>query len=354
MAEDGRQRVDLPRGVRRSLATLVLLACVVALDSAQPMLMPVVAALLLSFVLAPVVASLERAGVPRGLASAALVFMVVFTIASVAYLLIDPAQGFLRDLPDRLTALEGRLRTLQGSVETVSEAAESVSEITNGNDGPQEVTVREGSPLMSLLGSAGALMASTLFAVALTFFFLLDGRNFLLRLVKTLPSLKARKRALRVAASIRGHASQYLLSITVINAALAAILTGWFWLLGLPTPLLWGVMAGVLNYIPYVGSMTGIATVAIVSFTMSDPSTHPVLAPAGYLVLTSLEGTLLTPAVLGRSMRLNPAAVLLAVLFWGWLWGVPGALLAVPLLATMKVVADAYPGLGAVGQMLGR
>lgn len=125
-------------------------------------------------------------------------------------------------------------------------------------------------------------------------------------------------------------------------------------LLDVPSPLLWGLMATVLNFVPYVGAMVGVAVVSLVSFVTFDEVGRAVVPPLVYLFVTSLEGGFITPLILGRSLSLSPVAILLGLLFWGWLWGIPGALLAVPILLSVRIVCENVPSLAWVAQLLGR
>jgi len=337
-----------------ALGGLFFFATVFALYVARPVLLPIVWALLVAFLLAPIVSFLERRGVTRFFGAALVTLALVASVAAFAYFLLDPAQRWLSEMPERMQAVERELRFLREPVEQMSRAAASVSDVT-GNDGAvQEVSVQEGTPITRLLRGAGTVLGMALVALALVFFFLVDGRRFLLKLVRALPTYRARKRSLRVAARVRADASTYLLAVTLINVGLGGAVAVALYFVGLPNPILWGVMAALLNYVPYLGAMVGIAIVALVSLTTAEPASRAVLAPAAYLLLTSIEGAVITPAILGRHMRLNPVAVLVFVLFWGWLWGIPGALLAVPILATLKVVAEAYPSLRPVGEFLTR
>ena len=337
-----------------ALNGLFVLVALYALDAAQPVLLPMVSALMVSFVLAPVVSRLETWGIPRTGAAALVVALGVSVLVAAGFLLAGPAQQWFGELPERLQATEAKLSVLREPVEIVNAAAERVSEMTGESAGVQEVSVREGAPLTRLVRGTGAVIGLGVVSLALVFFFLADGRKFLLRLVRVLPGLGARKRALRVAVRLRGQASFYLLTVTVINAVLGTLVGLVLWGLDIPNPLLWGVMAALLNYVPYLGALVGIGVVALVAITTLDTPGDALIAPGAYLLLTSIEGTLVTPAILGRSMRLNPTAVLVSLLFWGWLWGILGALLAVPLLATLKVVMDAHPSSRPIADFLER
>jgi predicted PurR-regulated permease PerM len=321
------------------LTGLFVLALLYAIQVARPVLMPVVLALLLAVLLAPLVSTLERGGIPRPVGSG----------------LSGPAFEWLSDAPDRLREVQEKIESFRAPVQQVSEAAEQVGEITRGgeSDTPR-VSVEQEAPQTAVLRGASEFITTAVLTIALVFFLLATGRLFLLKLVRVLPGYGSRKRALQSAAAVRRNLSTHLLTVTAINTGLGVAVGGALSLVGLPNPVLWGVMAALLNYIPYIGAMIGIGVVGVVALTTLDSVGRAIIAPITYLALTGLEGTLITPAILGARLRLNPVAVFLGVVLWGWLWGVPGALLAVPILTTLKVIADAYPPLMAFGEFLGR
>lgn len=169
-----------------------------------------------------------------------------------------------------------------------------------------------------------------------------------------LPNLTERKRGLSVALRLRRDLSRYLLTITGINTVLGVAVGLSMWALGMPNPVVWGVMGGLFNFVPYLGAVAGVGVLALVALGTFDALLQVVLPPLVYLGLTALEGNVLTPAILGRRIRLNPVAILLSLMLWSWMWGIPGMLVAVPTVATLKAFADAYPSLGVLGEFLGR
>jgi len=334
---------------------LFVLAMAFSIHVARPVLLPVVLAVLLAVLLEPVVSMFCRAGAPRALGSGITVALLVGVTVWAVITLARPASEWLSDLPDRLRDVQSQIESLQQPVARVSEAAETVGEITSGGGSETpSVKVEEEAPAAALVRGAREVTTTAVLTLALLFFLLASGRLFLLKLVRVLPGYRARRRALQVAASVRRNLSTHLLTVAAINAVLGAAVGIAMGVAGLPNPVLWGVMAGLLNFVPYLGAMFGIAVVAVVAITTLDGLGTALIAPAVYLVLTGLEGSIITPAILGARLRLNPVAIFLGVLAFGWLWGVPGALLAVPILTTLKVVADAYPRMMALGEFLGR
>jgi predicted PurR-regulated permease PerM len=168
------------------------------------------------------------------------------------------------------------------------------------------------------------------------------------------PRLSDKRRVVEIARETEDDISYYLLTISLINGALGVAIGTAMYLLGMPNPILWGVMGGIFNFVPFLGAVTGIGIVALVALLTFDQFWPILLPPLSYLVLTSFEAQFITPALLARRLTLNPVAVFLALIVWTWLWGVAGALLAVPLLATLKICCDHIEPLNPIGTMLGR
>jgi predicted PurR-regulated permease PerM len=188
----------------------------------------------------------------------------------------------------------------------------------------------------------------------LLYFMLASGDLVLRKTVRVLPRLQDKKRAVDIFRQAERDISTYLVTITLVNITLGAVTAAAMYLLGMPNPVLWGVLAAVLNYVPYLGPLTTFGVIALVSLLTFDQLSEAILPPLVFLGLTSLEGQVLTPLFLGRRLTLNPVAVFLALLIWGWLWGIPGILLAVPLLATFKIFCDNIEPLAPIGEFLDR
>ena len=202
--------------------------------------------------------------------------------------------------------------------------------------------------LGSLATSGTVLVVSLLFAM----FLLSMGDTFRARLVDAFPDFRRKRRAARISRDVEQQISRYLGAITVINAGLGLCIGVALHLMGMPYALLWGVAAFLLNYLPYLGAMVGVAVSGAVAVVTYDSLGAAFLVPLVYLGLTSIEGQMVTPWLVGRHLRLNAAAVFIAVVFWAWLWGAAGALLAVPILVVIKVLADHLPGLSLLGAFL--
>jgi predicted PurR-regulated permease PerM len=350
-----RPSVAVPPGRQPALTGIFVLLLLFAMHFARAFLLPVVLAVLLSFLLLPLVRALRRLRFPAWLASFAVLVAALSTVGFASYGLAGPAADWLEKAPRELHRLERKLRDLREPVNDVGKAAKEVERLARGNTAaPRKVQI-EGTGLASnLLSSTQALAVGVLAVVILLFFLLASGDVFRDKARRLLPDPLARERALAIAAQTERHVSTYLFSVTLINAGLGLVVGLAMALLGMPNPALWGVLAAVLNFVPYLGAMTTFGVLFMVSFLTFDTTGRALLAPTVFLALTTIEGQFVTPILVGRRLMLNPVVIFVGLLFWGWMWGVPGALLAVPLMATFKIVCDHMPRLRWVGELLGR
>lgn len=336
-----------------ALTGLFVLAVFYTLYFARPFLMPLVLAVLLNLLLSPVVQLLRRWRVPAWLAAGVVVLLLVAVLLGSVYMLLDPALEWLDRAPETLARIEAQLERLRGPVERATQEMERLAQ-SAGAGADRTVQVQGTSLSESILDRAQEVGAGAVVVLALLFFFLASGDLFLRKLIRVLPTLDDKKRAVDIARTLQREISVYLATVTLINACLGLAVGVVMHLLGMPNPALWGVMATILNFVPYLGAVVGIAVVAVVgALTFGSPG-EMLLPPLAYFLLTGGEGYFLTPAIHGRRLTLNPVMILLGLVFWGWLWGVVGAVLAVPMLATAKIFCDHIRPLAPVGELLGR
>jgi predicted PurR-regulated permease PerM len=340
-----------------ALVGLFIIALFAALYVARAFLIPIVLAMHLALVLSPAVRALRRLGLPAP-AGAALVLLGLLGAAGAGfYLLAGPAGTWMGKLPESFRMIEYRIRDIRKPVEVVRQAADEVEKIATAGparSGPPVVAMKTGS-LMEFLLSATHTVLAGIGLTALTLYFFLAGGNLSLRkLIRVLPTVTEKKRAVEIARATERQISAYLLTITLVNALLGAAVGGAVWLLGLPNPPLWGAMAFVLNFIPFLGPLTGVVVLGVVALVTLPSLGHALLVPAAYFLLHSLETNLITPFVLSRRLTLNPLVTFLWLSLWFGLWGIAGALLAVPMLKTVKIFCDNIPQLARVGHFLGR
>jgi predicted PurR-regulated permease PerM len=194
--------------------------------------------------------------------------------------------------------------------------------------------------------------AGTIETVVLLFFMLAAGDMFLQKLVKVMPTLHDKKKAVGIAAEVQHSISTFLFTITAINTALGVIVGLAAFLVGMPNPVLWGVLAGVLNFIPYFGPITGVVVLLIAGFMTFESPLRAIAPSLIYLCLHGVESNLVTPVVLGRRLTLNPLVIFISLMFWTWLWGIPGALLSIPMLMMAKILCDHFKPLAPVGEFM--
>lgn len=331
------------------------LAAMYTLSWAKPVLLPIALALLLSFVLAPIVRSMRRVGIPEVVAAGLVVTIFLGGLALAIYQFAGPVVNILSDAPRNLEQVGNFWRDLREPVERMSEAAEEAGELANAepDDEALEVTIKEPAWSEILVDTAFEVVVGAVIVFALLFFLLAWRNRFLRKLVRITPGFRRKRTLAQIARGIENQASSYLLGFAFNNFILGCAVTLALSLLGMPYAALWGTVAAVLNFIPYVGSLMTLCALTLAAVSSFDDLTSALYVSGAYLVLTTLEGTLMQPVLIGRKLALNPVGIFVSILVWGWLWGIPGALLAVPILAVAKTICDAVDGLRPFGELLG-
>ncbi|QPM91867.1 AI-2E family transporter [Pseudooceanicola algae] len=358
--ETARRPAALLRNLHRIeylLAGLLILFTFWSISLAKVIVLPIVLGLLIALTLAPFVRWLRRLGLPSHIAAILIIVSIGSGMAYGLYMLRLPVQMLIQQAPEIQQELRLKLWSVGQKIERVREASEQMQALTGGeaeagDDEQTTVVVREGSVLQTALASAAGTGSALVIALLLALFLLSSGDMFQRKLVEAMPDFARKRRALRISRVVERQISRYLAAITVINAGLGISIGVTLHVLGMPYGLFWGVAAFLLNYLPYLGGMLGTVVAGAVALVTFDSFGQAMLVPAAYLFLTSIEGQLITPILVGRHLRLNTAAVFIAVIFWAWLWGVAGALLAVPFLVFLKVVCDHIPALRIIGSFL--
>ncbi len=347
------------RGAASSAALVVL--AVLALGAAawigRAVLAPLAIAVVLSLLLTPLVRLLGRARVPAPVGAALTLASCLGVATWGVWTLAEPAADWLEELPASLEKVGERLAEMRRPIDTVNEAAKQVEKITEPEQAAGlsvKLDQPDGAAGSWVLGNVRALLASAFLVVVLAYFLLADEDSFLRSVVRILPRLEDKKFAVLVVRDIERQISRYLVTITTINLALGAVVAACMLAAGMPSPFLWGAMAAALNYVPYVGAAVGVATVGLVSFLTFESSGAALLPPLLYGAATGVEGMLVTPSILGRRFQLRPVILFVWLMVLGGLWGMAGALLAVPLLVMVKILCDNLPRLAPLGELLGR
>jgi predicted PurR-regulated permease PerM len=338
-----------------AITGLFVLAVLYTLFFARAFLLPIVLAVLLDFLLSPVIRALKRLRIPEALGAAIVLLALLGGLGGAAYTLADPAREWVQKAPQTLALVQGRLRELRRPVEQVTRTAEQVEAATEvSKSGPQEVVVRGPRLSERLFGSTQSLLAGALETLILLYFLLAAGDLFLQKLIKVLPLLRDKKKAVAIARETEASISTYLFTVALVNLGLGVAVTLVMLLLKMPNALLWGTLAGLAEFIPYIGATIMLGLLAIAGLAVFPDVGHALLVPGAYLAVNLVQANFISPTVLGRRLTLNPVAILVGLVFWWWIWGVGGAFIAVPLLATFKIFCDHIESLAPIGEFLGK
>jgi predicted PurR-regulated permease PerM len=334
---------------------LALIATFVVLHLGREFFLPIAVAIMLKFLLAPAVGWLKRFRLPEAVGAALVLLALLVTLGLSAYTLATPLQGWLANAPQSLAVASRRMKQVLRPVEAVNRAAEQVENVTTpGAPDAQEVVVRGPRLSEQIFGTTQSFVIGLLEMLVLLYFLLATGDLFLLKLVRVLPGFADKKKAITIARETSDSISAYLGLLFLINVGLGLVVTLVVWALGLPNPLLWGAAAAVLEFLPYIGAATMTAVLTVAGLVTFPDLPRAFLIPGAYVVINLIQANFIGPFLLARRLTLNPVALFVGFLFWFWIWGVGGALLSVPLLATLKILCDHVERLKPVGEFLGR
>lgn len=332
---------------------LFLIAAGGVLVLARSFLMPLILAFLLSLTFSPVRRFLKRKGLPDGL-SASIIVLALIALCAVAVIgLTGPVQNYIDNGPTIMRDVETKLRGLNDLVAKVSDATEKVNELTETDGAKPAVAVDSGPGMFTqMVLSVPYVAAQGALTLVMLFFLMASGDMFYEKIVAVSPTFKDKRRAIEIVYDIERKISRYFLTITSINAGLGCAVGLALWALGMPNPVLFGVIAFGFNFIPFIGALAGVAVTFAIGIVSFNTLGHAGLVAAVYFLLTSIEGQLVTPYAVGRSLNLNPVAVFVAVAFWGWAWSVVGMFVAVPLLIIVRALAEQVERLYPLGVFL--
>ena len=335
-----------------AISTIAILAVFFTLYLARDFLLPVVLAFVLALVFRPIVRAMERVRIPAPLT--ALVIMCGF-VGGIGYglnSLYEPAMGWLNRAPDAFTKVERKFRQFRAPMEDAGRAAERMERLANPDRGPQ-VEIKPPGLGNRIVSGAFQLITSFGVVLFLLFFLLATGGRLMSRIAAFILVHRPRSQPhVELMGAIESNVSQYLGTISVINALLGAAVGAAFWLLQMPNPVLWGVMVAFLNFVPYIGGAVGVTIVTLASVLAFDEPWRMLAVPAVYMSLNIMEGMLITPAILGRRFSVDPCFVFVWLVFWSWMWGIPGGLLAMPMLAAIRITSEHVPSWNAFGRLI--
>lgn len=340
--------------IRRILAAILLVLTAQAIYVAQDVIMPIVLGFLFALTLRPIVRTAERRGIPPGVCAAVLVPFVALTIAFAIWPLRGPFADLIASAPEIGRQLEVKFADYRDEFKAVQDATKKVEEIANNGSGQatQRVVIEQPALLTSAASSLVSALTSTGIALMLAMFLLSTGTLFYEKTIGLLPLLSEKKRALRVIYDVERQVSRYLLTITLINIGLGVAIAVALSLYGFENAIVWGAIATILNFLPFIGALAGTAAIAAVAIVSYPTLAQAFAVPGIYFLCTAIEGNFLTPMIVGRRLELNIVAVFLTVAVWGWLWGIAGALMAVPILVVIKVLCDNFDSMSAFGEFL--
>jgi predicted PurR-regulated permease PerM len=327
------------------LAGLFLFATLTLAYFAAEVILPIVLAFVLMLLLSPGMRLLSRIHFPRWLSALLLILAILTGLFALGAAVTGPATTWAERLPEGLPRIEERLRFLSHPIKTITEFLQKVDTLG-----------QEGASATSGLGISAALFRGTqhfasglVETILVLFFLLVSGETFLRRLVEIMPRFQDKRQIVDLSQQIENNISGYLITITLMNAAVGIATGVVMWLCGVGDPVLWGVVAFLLNYVPIIGPLFGFILFLFAGLLAID-SLWLSMLPAGlYLLVHVLEGKMVTPTLLARRFTLNPVLVIISLIFWFWMWGIPGAILAVPMLAIVKIICDGVKPLNAIG-----
>lgn len=331
------------------ITILATLAVIAALFFSRILLVPIALALLLSVLLRPIVRGLEQIHLPTTLGAALVVLALLGGMIGAGFAAADPVREWMVEAPVTLKAAKAKLASARHSIERVSKAAADLGETGSTTTVPAAVP-----PMFSnLFGTTTTLIAGISEVLLLLFLLLASGDLFLQKLVDVMPLLKDKKEAVQITKQVQQAVTRYLSTTLLINIGQGTIVGFALWGLGLPAPWIWGILTVFLEFIPYLGAAFMIGLLTVAAFGHFPDTLHIVLVPVTYLLIATLQNNLVSPIAYGQRLKLNPVAVLMGVLFWWFLWGVAGAFLAVPFIATLKILADHRPNMAPLATFLG-
>jgi predicted PurR-regulated permease PerM len=335
-----------------TVATLFLaaMAGLAALYVARSVVLPVLIAFVLRLLLQPIFRACLKAHLPRSIAALLTIAFLVM-VAIVAWIPLSGSAGlWVAKLPDAVSMLSDRLSLLREPIDLVQRLVRHAESATSGGDTTVAVQHFDlvGAAIEGLRAVTGGLFTTAI----ILFFLLIAGDKFLRRLVELLPTFRQKRQLIDISQQIENDISAYLVTVSAMNVAVGVMVAIAMYFCGMGDPLLWGVLALALNFVPILGPLVGIGIFLLVGFVSFDSDWLAVLPATLYLIIHVIEGEIVTPMLLARRFTLNPVGVILSLVFWYWMWGVPGAILAVPMLAIAKIICERIELLQPLGHML--
>lgn len=357
---ESEEAIEQPRP-RASMAVLVLatIAVVAVAWLAQSVILPVLLAIFLSLIGNPIIRALRKLYLPRTLAAILVVAGGLMLTGVLVAQLIEPAKEWAHDVPKQVSKLTPKIKTLIKPVQDANRVAENIAQAAGSTattaQKPMVVRATSEEDKVISLATTPKHLTQVFSVILLTLFFMIFGENLQRHAIDLLPGWRKKKLTVEILQAIEREMSRYVLTISAINLAMGfAIALGLYFIAGmnLQEALLWGTMAALLNFAPYLGPAIGVLVMLVVGFVQED-QLWPALLPAGiYLALHTLEGQIVTPVIIGKRLAISPLILMVALLVFGSGWGIVGLLLAVPLLACVKIVLSKIEGMQGWARLL--
>jgi predicted PurR-regulated permease PerM len=346
--------MPLPTDLRSILLLgIFVLLTFYTLYFAREILLPIIFAFILNLLLQPAMRTLTRLRLPRAVAALLMILVFFGVVGGIGVSISSPAADWIAKAPESLTQLEQRLSVLKRPLAELQDATKRVEDMAQGDQGKATVAVNGPHLSSLLLLNTQSFLFGLGVTVVLLFFLLVTGDMFLRRFVEIIPKFRNKKQLVEISQEIERNISGYLFTITLMNAAVGVLTGLTASLFGMSDPILWGVAAFLLNYLPIFGPLLGTGMLFLAGLITFDTIWQALLPAATYLAIHIVEGETITPMLLAGRFTLNPVLVIISIVFWYWMWGVAGALLAVPMLATLKIICDRIRPLAAFGHFLG-
>ena len=338
----------------RMQIALVVLGVVAFLYFARPVVLPIFLACVGGMTLKPLIRWLSQWHIPPAL-SAAVVLSLLAVGVTIGFIQIErPALAWMNEAPQHIAEFRQKCQKLFPRVARFSQAADAMNNLAATEEEQKKAPAIElkTSRVPTFINWTGTFLAGLGESLVLLYLLLASGDLFLQKLVRVMPTMHDKKRAVDISHEIQQQISNYLLSVSLINLGLGIIVGGGLYWLGVPNAAMWGMLIALFNFVPYFGPVAGISLLAVVGLLTFDTLWKGLLPPAWYLLLHLLEANFITPVLLGRRFTLNPVVIFVSLIFWTWLWGMPGALLSVPILVSIKVICERFPSMSHVSELL--
>jgi predicted PurR-regulated permease PerM len=347
---EGGQEMPLPRNWNTVfLGILTMIAVLTCLYVARNIVLPVVLALVLKLLFQPLVKLLERVHIPKIGGALISLLLLLGVFVGLGALLSSPAARWAGQLPQAWPMLQQRFAVLQKPIAHLEHVLDSMGVHIDGGD---SFLAHPVSMVTDVFSGTGTVASNLLETLLVLFYLLVFGETFLRRLVEVLPRFDDKREAVEISVHMERDLSAYLLTITIINAVVGCATALVMWICGVPGPILWGVVAFCLNFVPILGPFFGILMFLAVGIVTAGFAWIAILPACLYFGIHIAEGEIITPMLLASRFTINPVAVMLSLIFWYWMWGVAGAILAVPMLAILKIIFDRLRPFRAFGHLL--